>query len=337
MNRKYVIAGVLSALLLGSLMIAVYLSSIQSSTIGLAKTGQIDTGGQAEFVEVVGDIAYVVDVDEDSPGGLVLIDISDPTEPVEISSFNDGGRPFEFAVADGLVFLADAFEGLEIINVSDPENPEEIYQYNGSGAIYDVQIVEDIAYVADWNWGMIVLNISDPVNPELLANKPITGACIHVHVDGDLVYASDHRNEETGIVVYNISNPANPIQVGSYLPEYDIWNPFVRNGLIYTGNHEMNGGELRILNSTIQNDIEELGILDPGGTIFSIVVHEDLAYMADYQLGLIIADVSDPATPRLVRTFYDGGHAKDVCVVGDLIFVADGEDGLEIIQMSTSG
>ncbi|MHA1137456.1 MAG: hypothetical protein ACTSSE_13305 [Candidatus Thorarchaeota archaeon] len=50
---------------------------------------------------------------------------------------------------------------------------------------------------------------------------------------------------------------------------------------------------------------------------------------------MVIVDVSNPATPTLMGSYYDGGNSKDVCVVGDIIYVADGADGLEIVQMST--
>jgi hypothetical protein len=333
MNRRYVFAGIISVILLGGLGVAVYLSISTPSTVILTELGQIDTGGRAELVEVVGDIAYIIDGDEETPGGLVLIDVSDPTSPIQLSSWSDGGHPFELDVDGNFAYVADGFEGLEIINVTDPENPSEIAQYDGSGEIYDVQIVGDIAYVADWNWGLLILNVSDPTNPNLLASNSITGACVHLHVEGNLVYASDHRSEQTGLVVYNISDPTNPLLVGTYMPDADIWNPFADGDYIYAGNHALHGGELLVLNATNPNDIQDISQYEPGGSIFSIVVIDEIAYLASYQLGLIVSDVSDVTSPTHMGRFHDGGNSKDVCVVGNIIYVADGADGLEIIQM----
>ena len=333
MNRKYVSIGIISVILVGSLGVAIYWTT-STSSITLTEIGQIDTGGSADFVEVVGDIAYVLDNNEGSPGGLVLIDVSDPSNPVELSSWTDGGYPFQLDVAGNFVYVADGFEGLEIINVTDPENPSELYQYEGSGEIYDVQIVDDIAYVADWNWGLLVLNVSDPASPDLLASKSITGACLHVYVEGNLVYATDHRNEQTGLVIYDITDPANPLLVGDYLPDYDIWDPIALGDYVYTCNHALDGVDVLILNATIPNDIQEVCQINSGGITFSIAVIDDVAYMADYQLGLVIVDVSDLTAPTLMGIYYDGGNSKDVCVVGDLIYVADGADGLEIIQIT---
>jgi len=91
-----------------------------------------------------------------------------------------------------------------------------------------------------------------------------------------------------------------------------------------------------ILNATNPNDIQEVSQLDPGGSIGSITVIDDVAFMADDLLGLLIVDVSDLTKPSLVSSFSDGGNSRDVCVLGDIIYVADGADGLEILQMATT-
>ncbi|MFW9913454.1 MAG: LVIVD repeat-containing protein, partial [Candidatus Thorarchaeota archaeon] len=123
----------------------------------LTKLGQINTGGRTADVKVRGNIAFVIDQNEPTPGGLVLINVSDPANPSMLSSFHDGGWPQRLDVAGGIVYVADAQEGLEIIDVSDPTSPSEIAQYAGSGEVYDVQVIGGIAYIADWNNGLVIL------------------------------------------------------------------------------------------------------------------------------------------------------------------------------------
>ena len=89
-----------------------------ASDLELTKIGQIDTGGRTADVKVVGDIAFVVDQNEPTPGGLVLINVSDPSSPSELSSLHDGGWPQRLDVDGNIVYVADAQEGLEIIDVS---------------------------------------------------------------------------------------------------------------------------------------------------------------------------------------------------------------------------
>jgi len=60
-----------------------------------------------------------------------------------------------------------------------------------------------------------------------------------------------------------------------------------------------------------------------------------LAYVADYDVGLRVLDVSNPAIPVEVGLCGTPGHARAVDVIGPLAYVADsGDGGLRIIDVS---
>ncbi|MHA2247368.1 MAG: hypothetical protein ACXADY_20645, partial [Candidatus Hodarchaeales archaeon] len=61
-------------------------------------------------------------------------------------------------------------------------------------------------------------------------------------------------------------------------------------------------------------------------------VEGTIVYVADYDKGLLVVDISDPSNPDLLARFDDGRAGEDVQVVGDYIYVADRHDGLEILQ-----
>lgn len=304
------------------------------STVQLTMVGQIDIGEAAADVKVVGAIAYVIDQSEHSLGGLVLVNVSDPSNPTELSSYRDGGWPQRVDVAGGFAYIADAFYGLEVINVSDPMNPSKVGEYVGSGEMYDVQIVDDIAFIADWNNGLVVLNVSDPSNPEYLSEYYITGACPHVYVIESLAFVVDHRSTQTGFTVVNVSDILHPAFAGSYMPDDDIWNPFVCGDWVYAGNHEADGGELLILNASDPSDITQSGMFDANGSIFAVYVGDSIAYVADYQLGLLLVDISIPESPKLMASLYDEDGAVNLDVVGNLVYVAHRTGVLKIIQVS---
>ena len=58
-----------------------------------------------------------------------------------------------------------------------------------------------------------------------------------------------------------------------------------------------------------------------------------VVYLADYQKGLNVVNVSNISNPTRIAQFYDGGHAIDVHVINNIAYVADGNDGLEIIRI----
>ena len=77
-------------LVITSLSVALLLSFITTSNIAhlsdnqefsMTKIAQIDTGGLAYDIEIVENTAYIAD----AFGGLVLVDISDPNNPIEVS------------------------------------------------------------------------------------------------------------------------------------------------------------------------------------------------------------------------------------------------------------
>ncbi len=333
-HKRIVIGISLIVLVAAGIMIPLALIP-QSMQVELVELAEIDTGGWAGAVVVENDIAYVLDLGEPTLRGLVLIDVSDPSNPTELGRFQGDYFPMKLDVSGDIVYVADRVGSLLIIDASDSSNPVQIGEYTASGETMDVQVIGDIAYVADWNEGLKILNVSDPSNPEELGHYTIYGACTQLHVANDLAYVIDHRNDNTGIKVVNISNPEHPILIESYMPDdEDLWNPIVFGDYIYTGNHGTGGGELQILDTSDPTDIELVGIFDNGGTINSIFVSGTIAYAADFEQGLVLIDVSDPENPFLITILEGHSEGRDVFVVDDLIFLTEDGGGLTIIQVN---
>ncbi len=68
--------------------------------------------------------------------------------------------------------------------------------------------------------------------------------------------------------------------------------------------------------------------------ILGIFVNENYAYLADEGAGLIIIDVSNPASPTIVGSYNTPNSARDVFVRGNAAYVADSWTGLLIINVS---
>ncbi|MFX0005481.1 MAG: LVIVD repeat-containing protein [Promethearchaeota archaeon] len=296
--------------------------------------GQIDTGRMTIDVEVHGDIAYVVDATENNPGGLLIINVSDPANPIILASYYQSGLPWKVSIVGEIAYLANSMIGLEVLSISDPTNPVKIDQYTGSGVAYDVEVVGDVAYLADWSRGLVILNVSNPSNVREIRTFLIPGACIHVSVANSLAYIVDHHTDYSGLRVVNVSDPSHPLQLDNHAPSgVDYWNPFVYGDYVYIGNHGLGGGELRILNAHDPSNIVQVGVFDQQSFISSSYVNGNRAYLADYMNGLVVVDVTIPISPVKRAQYFDGGHAFDVDVISNIAYVADGVDGLEIIEI----
>lgn len=180
--------------------------------------GQIDTGRMTIDVEVHGDIAYVVDATENNPGGLLIINVSDPANPIILASYYQSGLPWKVSIVGEIAYLANSMIGLEVLNISDPTNPVKIDQYTGSGKAYDVEVVGDDAYLTDWSRGLVISNVSNPSNVREIRTFLIPGACIHVSVANSLAYIVDHRTDYSGLRVVNVSDPSHPVPLHNHAP-----------------------------------------------------------------------------------------------------------------------
>ena len=65
-----------------------------------------------------------------------------------------------------------------------------------------------------------------------------------------------------------------------------------------------------------------------------VVVAGGYAYVADWDSGLRIINVSNPAVPTLAGAFDTPGFARGIAVAGGYAYVADYDSGLQIIDVS---
>ncbi|MCH8333524.1 hypothetical protein IIC65_06275 [Candidatus Sumerlaeota bacterium] len=77
------------------------------------------TPGLARDVAVSGSLAYVTD----ELSGLQIIDVSDPSAPVLVGSYDTPGIALRVAVSGSLAFVADYKGGLQILRYTGPVPP----------------------------------------------------------------------------------------------------------------------------------------------------------------------------------------------------------------------
>jgi len=163
------------------------------------------TRGIASGVAFSGAYAYVADRDNTffiffAGEGLVVFDVSDPTNPVRVSSYDTEGSAQAVAVSENFAYVADSDAGLQIIDVRDPAKPFRVGGYATGGPAWHVAVSGRYAYVV-WGWtgdaaeeydrALDVIDISDPINPKRVGSYDIRGpAPRHVAVSGHSAYVA---------------------------------------------------------------------------------------------------------------------------------------------------
>jgi hypothetical protein len=239
----------------------------------------------AHSVAVAGGRAYVTYRTE-RQGGLRVLDISDPAQPVEISNYRD----YVYYVSDVAVVEGPSTDA------------EQTYAYLATGV----------------NMGLLVLNVSDPAQPVVLADN-VPGWARDLAVVGDTLLVAD---EAGGLQIADISDPAHPTGAGSYITLGDARDIVVSEDRAYiTGGLR----DLWVVDVSAPAQPTQAGVFPSSGSILSVAAAGSMAYLAAETEGLLVVDVSDPAHPSQIGAFDTPGLAYGVDVAGAHVYVADGQ------------
>lgn len=264
---------------IGPRLVAIDVSDPISPTL----VGQTDVmPGIVEDIFIAGEYAYVANDD----GGLRIVDISVPPDPVEIGSLT-GSMARGVAVADNHAYVADGFGSLLVIDVSTPTAPAYVTAWGipGDTDAMDVAVAESYAYIAGWSSGLLIVDVSTPGNPTLVGSCSTSAEATEVMVVGDYAYVG---TSTAGLRIVDISTPSNPLEVG-------FWDGGVR-GIDVSGSYAYVAADsLYVLDiSTPSSPVEvgSFGSLEARSRAVTVV--GDYAYLADQKDGLRIVDISIP-------------------------------------------
>lgn len=167
------------------------------------------SGGPQVYMTMYRDFVFIACVGS----GLRILNVSNPTEPVEVGSYDVANNCLGVAVREGYAYVAYGNGGLRIVDVSDPASPTEVGVCGLPDHAIRVAVGGNYAYVADYYGGLRVIDVSNPHEPTEVGSCPTQGAAIDVTVQGDYVYLLDWDN---GLRICDISSPQSPVEVGYY-------------------------------------------------------------------------------------------------------------------------
>ena len=141
--------------------------------------------------------------------GLLIIDVSNPANPVLRGGYNTPGYAVDVAIAGSVAYVADGSTGtLQIIDVSNPAAPLLRSQVSGFFNAYAVAVDGGgMAYVAEGG-NLRLVDVSDPANPVLRGAYNTPGWAVGVTVSNNLAYVADGRGG--GVQVVSAVNPNAP-------------------------------------------------------------------------------------------------------------------------------
>jgi hypothetical protein len=292
-------------------------------------------------------LAYVAGVVDNDSLFISIINVVDPSLPVEVGSYylnlDFGDDIYEIRniwVQDSLAYLAvgswtaepDSC-GLYIVDVSDPASMNEVGNYlTGRGRTQDVCVKDKFAYIScyadfyDDPEGLLIIDISVPSLPNVLGEYDTGLQIRNVWIKDSFAYVA---NRGRGLNIINVSDPSSPFEIGFCDSPVYPEEVFVKDTFAYVTDQEYG---LRIINIANPSSPSEVGICDTTGHVLGTFVQDTLAYVADGDSGLYIINVSDPSSPTEIGSYNIPLGANDVWVRDTLAYLA--ADSLYIIDVS---
>ena len=284
---------------------------------------------------VEGNYAYVANY----YAGFAIMDISNPFNPVNVSSY---GEIFtlltqDVAIRENIAYLADYDAGLQIVNISDINNPSLISSCSTPGHAFGIDISGDYAFIADSSAGVQVVDIS---NPYLTSDSSIVASCATFGgVDKILVRNGYAYAAANNLEVIDISNPE-LINDSSKVGGCDSIDNGDCSDLCISGNYlymvQMDPPHLQVVdisNPQTVSDLSIVGTCSLPANARGITVSESCAYIAADNAGLQVVDISDPSSPSILTAYDTSGNSHDIKISGDYAYMADYSGGLVVIDL----
>jgi hypothetical protein len=214
--------------------------------------------------------------------GLLIIDITNPTDPKQIGDIDTPGSANSVYVSGNYAYVADQLKGTRVIDVSNPRNPKEIGFYDPGGSTFDVFVADNYAYNACSGEGMRIIDISKPASPKEVGFYKATNTVRSVYVVGNYAYFTDGPN---GFFIVNISDPANIVKLGNFKADESATDVYVDGWYAYVLYGDTS---IRAIDVYDPKNPVESASLDPGvAYLYNVYVVNNYVYVAS-EAGLYI-------------------------------------------------
>jgi len=271
-------------------------------------------------------------------GAVVLVCLFSPivavSQMVTLETVGTIPGPAEHVRVQGEYVYVSNHTTFTVWNVSNPAAPIRMGTTDLPEEIWGFRIYGDRAYVGANFFGLGILDISDPTVPRLIGSHKTLGQTKIGAVYEHRVVLIDHME---GMVMIDTSDETAPNGAGSYFLD-GYARDVVTSGKMAYATDSPTG--LYVFDLSGPGPPEPVGILHaPASPRFIEVARREgvrsgiLAGAGGGQLQ--IYDVSNPAMPTKAATFETPGRATRVAVVGQLVYVADTQSGVTVVDIST--
>jgi hypothetical protein len=241
--------------------------------------------------------------------------------------------PDEVWLSGDRAYVANKTYGVEVVDISDADSLTGLGRFywdpDGHPIAKGIHAVGDTMYIADELYGLQIVDASNPGAPVLLGSYGHGMFGEGVWVDGNTAYIAAGR---PGVRLFDIAEPARPRPLQAHavpVPGRSV-DVQVAAGLLYVAAED---GGVSVYD--VADPAEPL-LLDTYDLFFAqkVDIVGDTLYVADDRGGLVVLDASDPTALTRIAYCDTPGRAYGVGVAEGHAFVADGTEGLQVVDLA---
>ncbi|MBI2194501.1 MAG: hypothetical protein HYU36_21190 [Planctomycetes bacterium] len=283
-------------------------------------------------------------------GGNALAEVWDVSQPSRIrrmAGFNAPGvEAGDVILRGGLVYFAvkgpgkgGVENGVIVYRLSDlAEGKPPVEKFACPTPARKLQLLSSVLLAACDDLGLNFIDVSRPGEGKAIPAPEAAGPSIRGEVMGlsatekhawVLSRFTEGAGVKTFLNLFEISNPARPQALGTTeTPGVMGIGPGLEDSvcLAYAD------GRVTVLRANGLH--EERPLLPCGQLCEGLAKSGDFLYVACGRGGVMVFDVADPSSPKLIGHSPTRGYARKVCLEGDTLFVAELGDGLTAVSVS---
>ena len=259
----------------------------------------------------------------DRDSGVVVYDLSLPAFPARVGLYGGEGIS-DLLVRGGVAFLAKGRAGVTLLDITDPV-PSLLVELDGMDDALRLALGEDYLVVGRGDYVLTAVDVSDSSAPVVLPNEYVSTDSL-----GDLVAIDSFVVAIVGgedLVLLRSADLGGGV-VASSAGDSALTRVTEAGGKIYV--------------TTEENGVRETNVARPQSAIFiakesfartsvsTISLSGDTAYLAAFQMGVMVASVATPADPDSIGRIPTVNYARDCEPYGDYLFVAEHNAGVRV-------
>jgi hypothetical protein len=293
---------------------------------------KLATAGDSNDVIKDGNLCYLTQ----GEGGLLIVDVSNPSNPTKVSSLSEGVRGYSIKIAkkEDIVYITANSYGVSVVDVSNTSAPEVTSSNLNMKPAKNLHVMGDYLITAISEQGFKMAYLEEPAYPDIRGLTHTNGYAkgVTTSADASTLFVA---TGEMGLSLFDISVIDDGYGTYPHLGWMDL--PGYAESIALKEDASIafvacGDAGLQIVDYSNTSNLKVIGSYDTGGHANEIKYQNGKVYITAESGGLQIFDVSDASEPKLLGII-DTEDANGLDIDQDYIYVADTEEGLIIVEI----